>query len=106
MWLLPPIQLLLKDASSYCLLNWFMAGTGQLGRKAYEGLRREDAAVRIQKYVRRHQAEQSYKKQRHAAIVLQAGARGMSARKQAKVLRREKAATIIQVRALSTQRLI
>jgi myosin-5 len=55
------------------------------------------AATRIQSDWRAGQARAQFKATRTAVIKLQAGARGMAARRLAERLRREKAATALQV---------
>lgn len=70
---------------------------GRMARKQYEDLRKEAAAVCIQKHVRRWLAQKSYAKTRKAAIFVQAGVRGMIARKEFRRRRQTKAAIIIQV---------
>jgi myosin-5 len=70
---------------------------GNLTRKIYNNMRREAAAVRIQKHVRRYQAQKSYTQLRLSAGVIQAGLRAMDARNEFRFRRQTKAAIIIQV---------
>lgn len=59
-------------------------------------MRREAAALRIQKHVRRYQAQKSYMQLQLSAIVIQAGLRAMDARNEFWFRRKTKAAIIIQ----------
>lgn len=70
---------------------------GTLARKLYECMRREAAAVKIQKNMRRHRARESYLQLQAAAITLQTGLRAMSARKEFRFRKETKAAVYIQV---------
>ena len=58
--------------------------------------KRAEAAVMVQKHVRRWRAERAYQEKRTAAIQLQRYIRGMAARRLAQVLREARAATHIQ----------
>ena len=69
-----------------------------MARKLYECMRREAAAVKIQKNMRRHKARESYLQLQAAAITLQTGLRAMSARKEFRFRKETKAAVHIQVR--------
>jgi myosin-5 len=60
-------------------------------------MRREAAAVKIQKNVRRHKARESYLLLQSAAVTLQTGLRAMSARKVFRFRKETKAAIHIQV---------
>jgi len=60
-------------------------------------MRRQQAAVRIQKWVRRDVARRHYLAQRKSAITIQSAARGMAARKRYSEMRRQKAAVQLQV---------
>lgn len=70
---------------------------GRLARKLYEHMRREAAAVKIQKNERRYFARKSYTTLRSSAIALQTGLRAMTARDEFRFRKRTKAAIIIQV---------
>ncbi|CAI5465851.1 unnamed protein product [Closterium sp. Yama58-4] len=70
--------------------------SGHKARLQYESIRRNAAAVRVQKHVRRFVAQSKYRRTRQAAVVLQAGARGMAARKEARQRRENRAAVKIQ----------
>ena len=70
---------------------------GKLARKQYMEMKRESAAIQIQRHVRCWQARKLYKKARAAAIVIQACLRGMSARKEFTFRRQTRAAVKIQV---------
>lgn len=71
--------------------------TGQLARKLYECMRREDASLRIQKHARAHTARKAYTELRASAIVIQTGLRAMAAHNEFSYRRRTKASIIIQV---------
>ena len=58
--------------------------------------KRAEAAVMVQKHVRRWRAERAYQEKRTAAIQLQRYIRGVAARKLAQILREARAATHIQ----------
>lgn len=60
-------------------------------------MRRQAAAVNIQKSFRRHTARESYLRVRHSAITVQTALRGMVARNEFRFRKHMKAATIIQV---------
>jgi myosin-5 len=61
-------------------------------------MRREAAAVKIQKNMRRHKARESYLQLQAAVITLQTGLRAMSARKEFRFRKETKAAVHIQAR--------
>ncbi|XXG73765.1 hypothetical protein AAC387_Pa07g2616 [Persea americana] len=69
---------------------------GQLARKLYERMRREDASLRIQKHARAHTARKAYTELRASAIVIQTGLRAMAAHNEFSYRRRTKASIIIQ----------
>ncbi|TVU34255.1 hypothetical protein EJB05_16086, partial [Eragrostis curvula] len=71
---------------------------GSLARKLYECKRREAAAIKIQKNLRRHKARESYLQLQAAAITLQTGLRAMSARKEFRFRKETRAAIHIQAR--------
>jgi myosin-5 len=71
---------------------------GKLARKRYMEMKRETAAIRIQRHVRGRQARKLYKKVREAAIVIQGCLRGMLARKEFTFRRKTRAAIKLQVR--------
>jgi len=60
-------------------------------------LRQEAAAICIQKNVRMWLARKKFLEIKDAAVKIQAGYRGMAARKEYRLRRQTKAATIIQV---------
>jgi myosin-5 len=60
-------------------------------------MRREAAAIKIQKHTRKYAARTAYKKLHVSALVVQTGLRAMIARKEFRFRKRTKAATIIQV---------
>lgn len=70
---------------------------GKLACNLYEEMRRQAAAVKIQKIFRRHIARESYLRIRHSTITVQTALRGMVARNEFRFRKRMKAATIIQV---------
>jgi len=70
---------------------------GKLACKLYENMRREAAAIKIQKNLRRYIARMSYKTLRQSAVILQTGFRAMSARNEFRFRKQTKAAIAIQV---------
>lgn len=60
-------------------------------------MKREAAAVKIQKNTRKYQARSTYNRLHISVLVLQTGLRAMAARKEFRFKRQTKAATIIQV---------
>ena len=70
---------------------------GRLASKLFEHMKREAAAVKIQKHTRRHRARKAYNSLHVSVLVLQTGLRAMAARKQFRFRKQTKAARIIQV---------
>lgn len=70
---------------------------GNQARELFKNMRREAAAIRIQKYARRYQAHKAYKQLRLSAIFIQAGLRAMVARNEFCFRSQTKASIIIQV---------
>ena len=70
---------------------------GNLACKEVEMMRREAAAVRIQKTARKHQARKKYSKLRISVLALQMSLRSIAARKVYRFKRQSKAATLIEV---------
>jgi myosin-5 len=70
---------------------------GRLACKIFDRMRREAAAIKIQKHTRKYAARTAYKKLHVSALVVQTGLRAMIARKEFRFRKRTKAATIIQV---------
>lgn len=71
--------------------------SGYLARSVYEGMRREAAALKIQRNLLMFLARKAYTEIFSAAVSVQAGMRGMVARKELCFRRQTKAAIIIQV---------
>ncbi|CAN1233427.1 XI-E [Linum perenne] len=71
---------------------------GQLANKVFHAMKREAAAVKVQKHVRRFEARKSYKALYASAILLQTGLRTMAARKQFRFKKQTKAAIFMQTR--------
>ncbi|KAI4344563.1 hypothetical protein L6164_011775 [Bauhinia variegata] len=69
---------------------------GILARELYEQLRREAAALRIEKHFRGHVARKSYLTTRSSAITLQTGLRAMKARNEFRFRKQTKAAILVQ----------
>ncbi|XP_042488470.1 myosin-17-like [Macadamia integrifolia] len=69
---------------------------GKQGRKLYEYLRQEAAAVKIQKIFRRYVARKSYTALQMSAITLQTGLKAMAARNEFRFRKQTKATIIIQ----------
>ena len=83
-----------------------MCRAGSLARKRYARLRQVAAAVCIQKNVRMWLARKKFIEVKDAAVKIQAGFRGMAARKECRCRRQSKAATLIQVCILSASRIV
>lgn len=60
-------------------------------------MRREAAALKIQKNVHRYQARKAYQRLQVSVLVLQTGLRAMDARKKFRFRKQTKAALIVQV---------
>lgn len=71
-----------------------------MARKQYQQLRREAAALKIQKNFRRYSARKSHLTVLSSAIKLQTGLRAMTARNEFRLRKKTKAAIIIQVSSL------
>ncbi|KAF9661040.1 hypothetical protein SADUNF_Sadunf19G0026600 [Salix dunnii] len=71
---------------------------GRLACKIFDGMRREAAAIKIQKHTRKYAARTAYKKLHVSALVVQTGLRAMVACKEFRFRKQTKAATIIQAR--------
>lgn len=67
-------------------------------RHLYEGMRREAASLKIQKYARRFLKRKAYNNLRFSAISIQASLRALSARNELRSRKRTVAATVIQVK--------
>lgn len=70
---------------------------GILACKLYEKIRREAAAKKIQKNIRRYEARKAYKKLHVSALILQTALRAIAARKEFRLRKQTKASIIIQV---------
>ena len=73
------------------------SNVGQLARHQYEGMRKEAASVKIQKYSRMYLAKNAYKFMWASSIYIQNGMRGMAARNEFRFRKQRRAAIIIQV---------
>ena len=71
--------------------------TGKLACKLFKNLKREAAAVKIQKSARRFHARKTYKKLQASVLYVQTGLRAMAARNEFRFRKQTKAAIIIQV---------
>ncbi|TVU11936.1 hypothetical protein EJB05_45547 [Eragrostis curvula] len=71
---------------------------GRLACKLYDNMRREAAAIKVQKHQRRHQARMSYKLRYASVLVVQTALRAMAARNEFRFKKRSKAAVTIQAR--------
>ncbi|XP_058085989.1 myosin-11 [Magnolia sinica] len=69
---------------------------GRLACKFYLHMRREAAAVKMQKNLRRYQSRKTYKLLRFSVLVLQMGYRAMAARNEFRFKKQTKASAIIQ----------
>lgn len=75
----------------------YLKSVGRLACKLYEHLRREAAARKIQKNVRRYEARKAYKELHVSALTLQTAIRAVAARKKFRFKKQTKASIIIQV---------
>lgn len=75
---------------------------GKLAYKLYETMKRNAAAVRVQRNTLRFQARKAYTTLRISILVIQSGLRSMDARNKFRVRRQTKAATVIQVKGSRT----
>lgn len=80
--------------------------SGRLASKLYEHMRRNTAAVKIQKNIRRYQARKPYTRLWLSVLVLQTGFRAMTARNEFRFRKQTKASIFIQVNILSEQWII
>lgn len=71
--------------------------TGKLACKLFKNLKREAAAVKIQKNARRFHARTAYKRLQTSVLYVQTGLRAMAARNEFRFRKQTKAAIIIQV---------
>ncbi|GMH25775.1 hypothetical protein Nepgr_027618 [Nepenthes gracilis] len=69
---------------------------GRLACILYENMRREAAAIKVQKSVRRHHSMQSYQRLQFSAVILQTGSRALAARSEFRYRKQTKAAIFIQ----------
>jgi len=74
-----------------------LCALGRLSCKQYDNMRREAAAIKVQKNQRRHQARRSYKLQYASVLVVQTALRAMAARNEFRFKKQSKAAVTIQV---------
>jgi myosin V len=70
---------------------------GRLTFKLYEKMRREAAAVKIQKNIRSYETRKAYKKLHMSVLTLQTTLRAIAARKEFRFRKQTKASIIIQV---------
>lgn len=70
---------------------------GNIARKISKEMRREEAAIKIQKNLRRQIAKKDYGKTKSSALTLQSGVRTMAARHEFRYKLTTRAATVIQV---------
>jgi len=75
----------------------FLSIAGKLACKLYENMRREAAAIKIQKNLCRYITRKSYKTLQLSAVILQTGFRAMSAHNEFRFRKQTKAAIAIQV---------
>jgi len=73
-----------------------------LACKLFERIRRDSAAIRIQKHARKFQARQKYSKLRLSVVAIQTSLRSMAAHKEFRFRRRTKAAIAIEVHSCDT----
>ncbi|THU71937.1 hypothetical protein C4D60_Mb04t06810 [Musa balbisiana] len=82
----------LRKATIYVQSLW----RRRLAFKLYEGMRRENAAIKVQKNLRRYKAKKAYTRLRLSVLVLQTGFRFLAARNEFRFRKQTKAATVIQ----------
>lgn len=70
---------------------------GNIARKISKDMKREEAAIKIQKNLRRQIAKKDYGKTKSSAVTLQSGVRTMVARHEFRYKLTNRAATVIQV---------
>ena len=70
---------------------------GRLACKLYDNMRREAAAIKVQKNQRRRQARRSYKLHYASVLVVQTALRAMTARKEFRFKKQSTGAVTIQV---------
>jgi hypothetical protein len=70
---------------------------GRLACKLYDNMRREAAAIKVQKNQRRHQARRSYKLRYASVLVVQTALRAMAARNEFRFKKQSTGAVTIQV---------
>uniref|UniRef100_A0A804QZ00 Myosin-9 n=1 Tax=Zea mays TaxID=4577 RepID=A0A804QZ00_MAIZE len=71
---------------------------GRLACKLYDNMRREAAAIKVQKNQRRHQARRSYKLRYASVLVVQTALRAMAARNEFRFKKQSTGAVTIQAR--------
>lgn len=81
----------------YLFINGFFVIIGQVARQHYEQKRQEAAASTIQKDLRMFLSRKAYALLVSSALFLQAGMRGMAARRLLQFRRQKIAAILIQV---------
>lgn len=74
-----------------------MLFVGRLAFKLYEKMRREAAAVKIQKNIRSYETRKAYKKIHMSVLTFQTALRAIAARKEFRFRKQTKASIIIQV---------
>lgn len=65
--------------------------------KLFDQMKKEAAAIKIQKHMRRYHARKQYRGLHISVLVLQTGLRAMAARKEFRFRKKTKAAILIQV---------
>lgn len=92
------INNVLKDIMDWLVkISCLVPCAGRLACKLFENLKREAAAVKIQKHTRKYHARKAYKSLHVSVLVFQTGLRAMAARNQFRFRKQTKAAIIIQV---------
>lgn len=76
---------------------YYILLVGRLACKLYEKIRREAAARKIQKNIRRYEARKAYKELHVSVLILQTALRAIAARKEFRFRKQTKASIIIQV---------
>lgn len=86
---------------SICFTIIFGLNVGRMACKLFDRMRKEAAAVKIQKHFRRYHARKKFRGLHISVLVLQTGLRAMAARKEFRFRKQTKAATIIQVKIVN-----
>lgn len=82
----------------------FWIDVGRMACKLFDHMKKEAAAVKIQKHVRRYHARKKFRSLHMSVLVLQTGLRAMAAHKAFRFRKQTKAAIIIQVKVVNIKK--